>query len=33
VEDNEFIEAAYYYNEDVLYGAELLRISPSFLRP
>ncbi|KXX76907.1 Ent-kaurene oxidase [Madurella mycetomatis] len=33
VSNNEFIDAAYYYNEDVLYGSELLRISPKFLRP
>ncbi|OAQ59556.1 cytochrome P450 [Pochonia chlamydosporia 170] len=33
LENNDFIDAAYYYNEDVLYGSELLRICPSFLRP
>ncbi|RYP10558.1 hypothetical protein DL765_008062 [Monosporascus sp. GIB2] len=33
VEDNEFLNAAYYYNEDVLYGSELLRITPKFLVP
>ncbi|KAI4865980.1 cytochrome P450 [Hypoxylon rubiginosum] len=32
-ENNEFIDAAYYYNEDVLYGSELLRIMPKFLVP
>lgn len=33
VENNDFINAAYYYNEDVLYGSELLRLCPNFLRP
>ncbi|ROT37819.1 cytochrome P450 [Sodiomyces alkalinus F11] len=32
-ENNEFIDAAYYYNEDVLYGSELLRLVPGFLVP
>ncbi|KAK8127859.1 cytochrome P450 [Apiospora sp. TS-2023a] len=33
VDDDEFIDAAYYYNEDVLYGSELLRLTPKFLVP
>ncbi|KAK4197156.1 Ent-kaurene oxidase [Triangularia verruculosa] len=33
VDNNEFIEAAYYYNEDVLYGSEFLRMTPRLLRP
>ncbi|KAI1657940.1 cytochrome P450 [Daldinia decipiens] len=32
-ENTEFIDAAYYYNEDVLYGSELLRLTPNFLVP
>ncbi|KAK7943817.1 uncharacterized protein PG986_012930 [Apiospora aurea] len=33
VDDDEFIDAAYYYNEDVLFGSELLRLTPKFLVP
>ncbi|KAF2114936.1 cytochrome P450 [Lophiotrema nucula] len=33
VKNQEFMEAAYCYNEDVLYGAEILRLTPSFLVP
>lgn len=32
-ENSEFIDAAYYYNEDVLYGSEVLRLVPGFLVP
>jgi hypothetical protein len=32
-ENTDFIDAAYYYNEDVLYGSEILRMTPSFLEP
>lgn len=33
VGDDDFVNAAYYYNEDVLYGSELIRITPKFLVP
>ncbi|KAF2488553.1 cytochrome P450, partial [Lophium mytilinum] len=33
MEDDAFMDAAYYYNEDVLYGAEVLRLIPQFLVP
>lgn len=33
VGDDEFVNAAYYYNEDVLYGSELIRITPKAFVP
>lgn len=33
VEDGKFMKAAYRYNEDVLYGAEILRLIPQFMVP
>ncbi|KAH8722687.1 cytochrome P450 [Phaeosphaeriaceae sp. PMI808] len=33
MEDKDFMKAAYCYNEDVLYGAEILRLTPKLLVP